>query len=906
MRTRLLREAHAMARLKHPNVLTVHEVGTEGDRDFIVMELVDGGPLDHWLAFGPEEAEVMAALLAAGRGLAAAHAAGLVHRDFKPNNVLRSRAGRVLVTDFGLARGLGDDAAPGEAPELPAVNVQSVDSVLHSPLTRTGAMIGTPAYMAPEQYAGHPPDPRTDQFAYCITAWQALTGARPFHGKTLEELRDAASAGVEAVVADLPKPVRAVLARGLDPDPAKRWPDLDTLLGELEAVSKPARSYKGLAIVAGVAVLVLVVGLWLAKGGDTAPVIACEPATAVYADADKLQQPLPAIAPMLAEHRTRWFAEYEAACKTPQVARIDCLVAVRDRTEAVARLADRGKWYFDPLLVLPHPSACVAKTPVVPPALPPEPARGEVLRVLGDTLALGNVRLGTDAPILETRARALAWKPAVPLVQIAVARLHVEDKQVAIARELLTKAIPIAEALDLRLVALARITLLEASMLELERPGDYPAKPDTMHPELSRLLVYAKHAVKNAGDEPRLAGMVALLEGRILLELSRHSPKKFPLDEVRSHAALARRLFEQIGDGEGIAYTALLETQCHLASGTRSSLDDAAFVTRAAAELLERSKRESRSTIQVAALRAMIAFERGDLEAVHAYHDALPNAAPPRPTGRTISGVVLDPTGKPASRATVISWRGELTGDARRVYRRPPMESAIVETGSDGRFTIDAHAAIIAQHGDLRSTPQAIGNDLVIRLGPTIEHTGTIDTARADRFGVVAFATYSIRDASWTVEAAVDVDRRYRLRIPKGTPLFGLEGPAGEGRRRVVGSAGKLAWPEAAVLDVVVRGIDGGHVWLFRGRVSPTTAREVAALAGSATDHVSAWLHPIGSHTTDAGRALYAGGDRHAIIAGTTAFGTVCVTHGDAATCKPLGETDQAVLIEVTASSGTR
>ncbi|HEX5061814.1 MAG TPA: protein kinase, partial [Kofleriaceae bacterium] len=213
LRQRLLREARAMAKLKHPNVLTVYEVGTVGDRDYIAMELVDGKSLDEWLALGPTQDEIWTAVLAAGRGLAAAHEAGVVHRDFKPHNVLRSRGGRVLVTDFGLARGMlaADEAAmtpqidldpkitPFEntveakpATPIPTKSSPSRDSVLDSPLTQTGALIGTPAYMAPEQYSGAPPDPRTDQFAFCVTAWQALTGERPFRGSSLDEMRRSA------------------------------------------------------------------------------------------------------------------------------------------------------------------------------------------------------------------------------------------------------------------------------------------------------------------------------------------------------------------------------------------------------------------------------------------------------------------------------------------------------------------------------------------------------------------------------------------------------------------------------------------------------------------------------------------------------------------------------------------
>jgi len=176
-RARLLREARAMARLKHPNVLTVYEVDSEADRDFIAMELVEGTSLDAWLEAKPPAEEVWAAVIAAGRGLAAAHAAGLVHRDFKPHNVLRSRDGRVLVTDFGLARGLGDERhAPSAAPVAvpPATTTPATpggldetievappahehsqpsgrrnDSLLDGTLTRTGAMMGTPAIRAP-------------------------------------------------------------------------------------------------------------------------------------------------------------------------------------------------------------------------------------------------------------------------------------------------------------------------------------------------------------------------------------------------------------------------------------------------------------------------------------------------------------------------------------------------------------------------------------------------------------------------------------------------------------------------------------------------------------------------------------------------------------------------------------
>jgi serine/threonine protein kinase len=267
LRTRLLREARAMARLKHPNVLTVYEVGTDRNRDYIAMELIDGADLDAWLAGKPPRAEIFAALLAAGRGLAAAHGAGLIHRDLKPHNILRGRDGGVYVTDFGLARGQIDDGAEVvQAPISPAFAATAVasgsqprgiDSVLDSPLTQTGVLIGTPAYMAPEQFTGRAPDPRSDQFAFCVTAWEALTGARPFAGKTLDELRLAALAGVPATANGpgplaLPPRVRAVLVRGLAADPAARWPDMPALLRELEAAIAPPRKSRAPLVIAAV------------------------------------------------------------------------------------------------------------------------------------------------------------------------------------------------------------------------------------------------------------------------------------------------------------------------------------------------------------------------------------------------------------------------------------------------------------------------------------------------------------------------------------------------------------------------------------------------------------------------------------------------------------------------------
>src|SRR5262249_41020616 len=146
----------------HPNVVTVHEVGSHGDRDYIVIELVDGESLDDWLAIAPPRDLGIDALLQAGRGRPAARAAGVGPRDFKPKNILRSNNGRVVVTDFGLARSIAEQYTRWKAADHGAVDSTS--------MTETGSLLGTPAFMPAEQFAGAPPDARSDQFAFCVTA----------------------------------------------------------------------------------------------------------------------------------------------------------------------------------------------------------------------------------------------------------------------------------------------------------------------------------------------------------------------------------------------------------------------------------------------------------------------------------------------------------------------------------------------------------------------------------------------------------------------------------------------------------------------------------------------------------------------------------------------------------------
>jgi len=232
-RARLLREAQAMARVSHPNVIPVFDVGMWGDQVFVAMELVDGGTLASWLKASPRSwREIVTRYVEAGRGLEAAHAAGLVHRDFKPANVLVSRAGRVYVTDFGLARTVGE-SPPEDAEPLPeeALVSSSGRRMLETTLTEHGLMVGTPNYMSPEQFRGATLDGRTDQFSFCAALYGALFGARPFEPGSLRAYAasstavSAESERTESLGSQRPGTARSASTM---PAPAVREPPRDT------------------------------------------------------------------------------------------------------------------------------------------------------------------------------------------------------------------------------------------------------------------------------------------------------------------------------------------------------------------------------------------------------------------------------------------------------------------------------------------------------------------------------------------------------------------------------------------------------------------------------------------------------------------------------------------------------
>ncbi|MFV8755850.1 protein kinase domain-containing protein [Nannocystaceae bacterium ST9] len=233
LRGHLIREARAMAKLAHPNVVPIYEIGEDRDAAFIVMEYVEGVTLRRWCEAAPRSiAQIFEVFVAAGRGLAAAHAKAMVHRDFKPDNVMVGVDGRVRVMDFGLAR-----FDPRQSDWTTDAEIGLSETVA---VTRAGALIGTPAYMAPEQLCGERADALSDQFGFCVAFHEALHGQRPFRASSLAQLRAEIDAQRISSSDEVPDWLRELVARGLKRTPTDRHASMEALLDALEAGAREA------------------------------------------------------------------------------------------------------------------------------------------------------------------------------------------------------------------------------------------------------------------------------------------------------------------------------------------------------------------------------------------------------------------------------------------------------------------------------------------------------------------------------------------------------------------------------------------------------------------------------------------------------------------------------------------
>jgi eukaryotic-like serine/threonine-protein kinase len=523
---RLLREARAIARLDHPNVITVHEAGAIDGEVFVAMELAAGGTLRAWIDAAPRSwREVVAVMIQAGRGLWAAHQAGLVHRDFKPANVLLTRAGEVRVADFGLVGLCHDERDAGAMPE----NVT---------LTATGALLGTPAYMAPEQHRGEDAGPAADQFAFCVSTWEALHGERPFSGATVAELAGRATAGEigpPPAGRQVPAWLRGIIERGLRPDPAARWPTMGALLDALERDPEAVRRRRiqlgaaigGGGLVAGVAVIAATAAI-----GGAPPDMRCRdldvPLAGVWDDDRRagLRTAFAAsnrpyaedahrrVAERLDRHAARWVAARVEACEATHVRgelsaqlldlRMTCLDR---RLSELSALVDVLGDASDPTVLdrsivaasaLPAIEACAdvaalgAATP--PPSDPHARARVEALRDrLAEAAARSSAGRHADglaiAVDVASQASALGYPPVHAEALLAHGRLANLAGDPRGAEPILREALRIAaDARDDDAITEAWALLIEVIGVHLGR-GD----------EALQLRIAAETASRRAG-----------------------------------------------------------------------------------------------------------------------------------------------------------------------------------------------------------------------------------------------------------------------------------------------------------------------------------------------------------------------------------------------------------------------
>jgi tetratricopeptide (TPR) repeat protein len=551
---RLEREARAIARIRHPNVVAVHDVGTFAGRVFLTMELVEGETLASHLARERRPvAAIVAAFEKAGLGLVAAHDAGLVHRDFKPENVLVGRDGRVVVTDFGLA--CADDAAEPSGPEplrLPLIS---------GLITRTGARLGTPAYMAPEQHRGEAVSARTDQFCFCVALWEALFGALPFRDL---DARLAGRVATPPASVRVPARVRRGLLRGLRPSPNDRHASMRALL----RVIAPPRSRFVAPVLSAFGAAALVAGVAFA-GARHADVCATtsaglvgvwDAATKRAVDAALLATAKPYAADTVREvdraldaYASGWSAARRDACEATSVRheqsaalldrRMSCLDTRRSQLTALVTLLGQGgdtiERAADAAHKLPSLAACSdSRGLMARVGLPEDPrARAEAEAIDGDLSRVRAERdLGraadaaTHAAAVVTRARALGHEPLLARALWFSGVLEEGGEDPRASEATLREAARLADAAsddDTR--ARAWIELLWLFGYRTERSAEGFAAADEARTAITRL---------GGNDELEAKRLEAL--GVLLYSANRSAES---IDAIRRAVALRERTF---------------------------------------------------------------------------------------------------------------------------------------------------------------------------------------------------------------------------------------------------------------------------------------------------------------------------------------------------------------------------
>ncbi len=552
LQSRLLREAQALAQLSHPNVVTVYDVGTFEDAVFIAMELVEGKTLQDWLAQDqPSPADLLPVMKAAGQGLAAAHRAGIIHRDFKPANVIIGQDGRVRVLDFGLARAVDAEfpspppAGESDTPVSWPGETDSTASLLSSSLTLAGAILGTPGYMAPEQYLHQPTDERSDQFSFCVVLFEALYGTRPFAANSFKEMARQVTLGRIRFAPEARKVapwLAAIVRRGLEPDPQERFASLPVLLVELEKdpelLRQQNQARRGRWLTLSLALILLLVlgvfGLWysaskgarLCSEGQLPLAGIWDPATRQALRAQFLatgrayaEDTFNRVATLFDQKTAAWLAMRKEACEATRVhgTQSDHLLDLRmscldRRLSALGALAHLLATQTDGAVIDRAVSAVVgladltrcADADALPAAYPPPEAARDQARLRGwqkqlDTaMAMnqtGKYRAGVAlARRLEKESRDLDYPPLRAVLLDTLGDLQSNVGEAKAAEQSLRQAmLAAAAARDDHTFALSLSTLLYVVGYQQAR-----------HLEALALETNLLAAIKRAGDDANL------------------------------------------------------------------------------------------------------------------------------------------------------------------------------------------------------------------------------------------------------------------------------------------------------------------------------------------------------------------------------------------------------------------
>jgi hypothetical protein len=714
-RQRLLREARAMARLTHPNVVTVHEVGSTNGRDYIAMELIDGGTLEDWLGEPRSERDIIAAFVAAARGLAAAHAAGLVHRDFKPHNVLRHKDGRIVVTDFGLVVGVEGAAVDPLVTTLPVAGDGGRDATAGTTpssltgLTKTGSLLGTPAYMAPEQWTGGQVGPPTDQFAFCVALWEALTKERPYPGKTFDELSHQVCNGKRVDDGKLPRRLRRILARGLDPDPAKRWRSMEALIDAItRAQRRPGVALAlggGALALGGVAIALFGRGHGTSTPSCPAPVLDPQIVWSGKDAAAMRERKQHITADAFDRNVQAWLKVRHSACTAaPAVreARLTCLDGLLVRFDTVKQVAlempapdyiDLAGWLMRPeLCETPHPPRLVT-------------TRSDELRaVLARIAKSATARTPASAATIDQLVAAASSDPCASAYALGYAAYNRSGAP--------------------------RIRALDDAERAAQQCGDDRIIADTA-------LTAAQTEISIAGGagRARLSSAEALvarvsqpdLEAQLEMNRAWLAAQEDKLDECLAHFDKGAALFEQSGMVRAALNTRLASVRLHRVRGTPADVTAIPQILeqirrRAVAELGE----HDRAVRWIDLERARWMWKVGDVAGADALRATLVDPLPAE-SPRDVHGRVVDENGAPVAGAEVAL--GRLEGDSVSLAI-PGDDIVIVRTAADGRFDargVDPDGIAIARLGDRRSPPVQLGDDLTLALAPTSRVSGKVD-----------------------------------------------------------------------------------------------------------------------------------------------------------------------------------